>query len=71
MLGIITKRANGVGAMIGLLVSGLVQYWMGIAQPVHLLLFTATGFISCLVVGYIASLFFPFANKPIDGLTIH
>lgn len=71
MLGIISKRANGAGAIIGLLLSAIVQYWVASTQAVHLLLFTATGFIACLVLGYLASLFFPSANKPIYGLTIH
>ncbi|MEM8907886.1 MAG: sodium:solute symporter, partial [Bacteroidota bacterium] len=71
LLGIISQRANGVGAMIGLLGSALIQYWMGMTQPIHLLLFTATGFVSCILIGYLASLCFPGANKPIPGLTIY
>ena len=71
LLGILTRRANGTGAIIGILGSILVQIWVGKTQPVHLLLFAATGFISCFVIGYISSLAFPLKNKKITHLTIY
>ena len=58
MLGMLTKRANSTGAMIGIIVSIIVQLFVARFQVVHLLLYTASGFISCFVVGYVASLFF-------------
>lgn len=71
LLGIVSSRANGAGALIGLLGSGLVQYFVAIYQPVHFLLYTASGFLSCMLIGYLASLILPQFNKPIDGLTIY
>ncbi|MEL6867434.1 MAG: sodium:solute symporter, partial [Bacteroidota bacterium] len=71
LLGIISTRANGAGALIGLFGSGVVQFMMAAYQPVHFLLFTATGFISCLVIGYLASFLFPTHGKAIDGLTVY
>ncbi len=56
LLGMITKRANGRGALLGLLASAGVQYWVSTQQVVHLLLFTATGFVSAFVLGYLFSL---------------
>jgi len=58
MLGMLTKRANSTGAMIGIIVSIIVQLFVARFQVFHLLLYTASGFISCFVVGYVASLFF-------------
>lgn len=58
MLGMITKRANSTGAIIGIVASIIVQLFVARFQMVHLLLYTASGFISCFVVGYVASLFF-------------
>lgn len=58
MLGMLTKRANSVGAIIGIVVSIIVQLFVARFQTFHLLLYTASGFISCFVIGYLASLFF-------------
>jgi len=58
LLGILSKRANAPGVLIGLGISIVVQIFMGVFQPVHLLLYASTGFISCYIAGYLASLFF-------------
>ncbi len=71
LLGIVTERANGVGVLIGLLVSAIVQYFVGMYQPFNILLFTASGFITCFIVGYVFSWLLPMYDKPIDGLTIY
>ena len=71
LLGIISTRANGIGALAGLFGSGLVQFLVSNYQPVHFLLYTATGFVSCLIIGYVVSLFFSGHSKPLAGLTIY
>lgn len=58
LLGIFTKRANSIGVLIGIAVSIIIQISVGIYEPVHLVMFSATGVISCFLVGYFASLFF-------------
>ncbi len=58
LLGMITRRANAPGAIVGICVSIVVQLFVAHFQVVHLLLYTATGFVSCFVAGYVASLFF-------------
>jgi SSS family transporter len=58
LLGILTKRANYQGALIGIAVSIIVQIFVGIYQPVHLTAYSATGVVSCFVAGYAGSLFF-------------
>jgi Na+/proline symporter len=70
LLGIISSRANGIGALVGLIGSGFIQFWVANQQPVHFLLFTATGFLSCLIIGYLVSLVFPQDSKSLEGLTI-
>ncbi len=70
LLGMVTRRGNSTGAIIGLVTSLLVQVLVSQNGYVHLLLFSSTGFISCFVVGWIASLFFR-QDKSIIGLTIY
>lgn len=58
LLGMTAKRANSYGAVSGLVLSGIFQYYLMIATDMHVLLFAATGFISCFVLSYLISLFF-------------
>lgn len=58
LLGMVTKKANAHGALIGMIVSIAVQLVVANYTPVHLLLYTSIGFITCFVVGYLASYFF-------------
>lgn len=58
LLGMVTQKANGKGAIIGLSISFIIQILISYLQSVHLLLYAATGVTSCFVSGYIASLFF-------------
>jgi len=70
ILGIFSRRANSFGALVGIVGSAIVQYFVSLYQPVHLLLYTATGVISCVILGLLASLF----SKPkenIDHLVIY
>jgi solute:Na+ symporter, SSS family len=71
LLGILTRRANGKGALIGILGSMLVQIWVNNTQAVHLLLYATTGFVSCFILGYVASLLVPGDRKDIEHLTIY
>lgn len=63
VLGMLTKRANAFGAMVGILGSVGVQLFVVSRESVHLLLYTSTGFISCFVIGYLASLMVPNLQK--------
>lgn len=58
LLGIFTKKANSIGVLIGIVVSVMVQVYVGITEPVHILVYSATGVVSCFLVGYLASLLF-------------
>lgn len=57
-LGLLTKRANTAGALTGLLLSFLLQLYVMYKTNVYILLYSGTGFLSAIVFGYGASLFF-------------
>lgn len=59
LLGMTTKRAHGRGAVVGLILSGIIQYYLTNYTHMHVLLFSATGFVSCYVLSYIFSLIIP------------
>jgi len=71
LLGILTSRANAPGALIGIVASMIVQILANNYHLVHLLMYTATGVVSCFVFGWLGSLCFPGKTKEIDGLTIY
>jgi solute:Na+ symporter, SSS family len=58
MLGLLTKKANTKGVLIGIVVSFTIQLIISFQQSVHLLLYAATGMISCFISGYFGSLLF-------------
>jgi len=71
LLAIFTRRAHGVGAVVGLLASGGVQLAIRRLHPLHPWCYAVTGIVSCFAIGYIASLVIPARRKPLDGLTIY
>ncbi|NCB08279.1 MAG: sodium:solute symporter [Bacteroidia bacterium] len=58
LLGILSKRANSGGALVGIAASFGIQVLVAVYQPVHLLVYSATGVVSCFLAGWVASLFF-------------
>lgn len=56
VLGIFTRRANGPGALLGIIVSTAVLYLVKQHTQAHFLLYGAIGIITCVAVGYIAAL---------------
>jgi SSS family transporter len=56
LLGILSKKANSMGALFGIAVSIVVQVFVAINQPVHLIVYSATGVISCFVAGFLGSM---------------
>lgn len=71
LLGMMTTKANSAGAFCGLAGSILIQLLVVRFQAVHLLLYTATGFTSCFIIGYLASWILPDDKKSIAHLTIY
>jgi SSS family transporter len=71
ILAIFTRRAHSMGAMIGLIGSAVIQYFLTTEDVVHGVLFAATGLVSCFVIGYLASLILPGEDKNLSGLTLY
>ena len=70
-LGMFTRRANSQGVAIGIvtaIVLTFVAWWYDLVHPYFYL---AISILVCVVVGYIASLFFPAPTRSLKGLTIH
>lgn len=63
-LGVLSKRANAPGALVGLSTGIVVQLLVMRYKSVHLLLYAGIGFTVCISVGYLASLCFPSRANP-------
>jgi cyclically-permuted mutarotase family protein len=63
LLGILIKKANSNGALIGFVGSIFVQIYVANQTDIHLLLYTATGLVSCFLLGVIGSVMFPKVSK--------
>jgi SSS family transporter len=70
LLGMFTTRATAPGAIIGLIASAILQGVLQANSNIHAWLFSFTGMVCCLVVGWLASLAFP-SDKSTKGLTIY
>jgi len=68
-LGIFTRRANGVGAFVGGAAGIAASAFACYGTHVHFYLYGAIGVVVAFTVGYVASLAFPRAAQPLDGLT--
>lgn len=49
LLGLLTKKANSEGVLIGILISFVIQVLISNYEAVHLLLYAASGVISCFI----------------------
>jgi SSS family transporter len=70
LLGIFSDRANGKGAVIGILASGAILMVVKSFTPLHFFLYSGIGIISCVLFGYLSSLLFS-SVKSTQGLTIY
>ena len=59
MLGVLFKKAHSRGATIGFVFSLFLQGYIATFTHIHLMLYTATGVVSCVVVGLIFSHLIP------------
>ena len=71
LLGLTTRPANTFGAMCGIATSIVVQILIARSGYVNLLLYSTTGFLSCFIIGYLASLCAPRSDRDTDSLTIY
>lgn len=70
-LGMFTRRANAPGVAIGVAGSVLITFTCWWFSLVHPYFYLAISIALCIVIGYVASLFFPTPSQSLDGLTIH
>ncbi len=71
LLGTMTRRASGSGAMAGALVGAGVMWAVWQTTSVNGYLYTAIGITVCFVVGYLVSLLLPDKPRDLNGLTIY
>lgn len=71
VLGIFTRRAHGYGALVGAAASSFALYQVQKYQATHVFLYAAIGILTCVIVGYIASLLLPSKPRSLDGLTLY
>ncbi len=71
MLGILTARANGKGAVTGAITGALCLWLVQQYTEVSFLLYASIGILATFVIGWMASMVFEKDSKTIDGLTIH
>ena len=69
-LGVLTRRANGAGALAGAFTGTVVMVILWQWTPVNGYLYTFCGIASCFIAGYLASLVLPGDQHDIDRLTI-
>ncbi|URL59687.1 sodium/solute symporter [Luteibacter flocculans] len=70
-LGMFTRRANAPGVAIGIAASTVLTLVAWMFKLVHPYFYLAISIFLCIVIGYIASLFFPPPTGSLKGLTIH
>ncbi len=71
VLGIFTRRANSAGAIIGVICSTAILFYVQRYTDVHFFLYAGIGITVCASVGYLASLLLPTPKALLDDLTIH
>ncbi|MGP1665946.1 MAG: sodium:solute symporter family transporter, partial [Rhodanobacter sp.] len=70
-LGMFTRRANSPGVAIGVASSIVLTTIAWSMSLVHPYFYLAISILLCIVIGYVASLFFPPPSRSLDGLTIY
>jgi Na+/proline symporter len=70
-LGILTRRAHGLGAIFGVVASAAAMWAVSKYGDMHALMFGCLAVVTCFVGGYFFSLVTPAKPKNLEGLTIH
>ncbi|WP_269789652.1 sodium:solute symporter [Stenotrophomonas sp. Iso1] len=70
-LGMFTRRANWQGVAIGVAGSIVITTVCWSMSLVHPYFYLAISILLCIVIGYVASLFFPAPTRSLKGLTIY
>ena len=70
-LGMFTRRATSAGAMIGAISSVIITLAVHEFTAYHWTLYLPLAIVTCIVVGYLASLFTPQTRRNLSGLTAY
>ena len=70
-LGMLTRRANHTGALVGAVASVIVTVMVKTYTPLHFMLYGVVSVGTCILVGYITSLVLPGKRGDLRGLTIY
>ncbi len=71
LLGVFTRRASARGVALGVAASIMSLIMLRTFDiPIHGFLTAAVGVLSCVVVGYVASIFLPGQDRPLKNLTL-
>lgn len=70
-LGILTRRANGAGAILGVVASAAGMWAVSEYGDVHALMYGCLSVVMCFGAGYLFSFITPAGTKSLVGLTIH
>ena len=71
VLGVMTRKANGKGALTGALGGAAFMFFLWKFTRVNGYIYTFSGITVCFVVGYLASLVLPGGGGDIEGLTVY
>ena len=63
LLGMLTKKANSKGTLLGLLVSAITIWYISVFTEINFLMYSFFGVVPCFSFGYIFSLIFPVKKK--------
>ncbi|MBC7000313.1 sodium/solute symporter [Cytophaga sp. FL35] len=58
LLGMLTKKANSIGTLLGLVLSAFLIWYIGVFSEINFLMYAFFGVASCFIFGYIFSLIF-------------
>ena len=68
LLGMFTKRTHSIGAILGLVISAISQYYIKEFTNLNFLLYAASGLTVAVLAGYLSSLLIPVKNNKIVEL---
>ncbi len=69
-LGMLTRRANGPGALVGVVAGAGVMFALPLLTEINGYLYAAIGIACCFAIGYIVSVFIPTVPRDLEGLTL-
>ena len=70
-LGVFTRRANSAGVIVGTIASFAAVHYVKNYTHLHFLIYMVVGVMTCVVVGYLASLVIPSKKRDLTGLTAY